>query len=109
MEYENARKLILDVFQWEAPTMRNRVFRGAWGSGVGTWCCDDPLAVHKFCSTYPAFEFQARPVIARRGRYPGRARSDCLARRTEAQLSIQGGALSFVASPTLSRSSSSCR
>ena len=25
--------------------------------------CDDPLAVHKFCSTYPAFEFQARPVI----------------------------------------------
>jgi hypothetical protein len=21
-------------------------------------------AVHKFCSTYPAFEFQARPVIA---------------------------------------------
>jgi polyhydroxybutyrate depolymerase len=26
--------------------------------------CDDPLAVHKFCSSYPAFEFQARPVIA---------------------------------------------
>jgi radical SAM superfamily enzyme YgiQ (UPF0313 family) len=26
--------------------------------------CDDPLAVHRFCSTYPAFEFQTRPVIA---------------------------------------------
>ena len=26
--------------------------------------CGGPLAVHKFCSTYPAFEFQARPVIA---------------------------------------------
>jgi hypothetical protein len=25
--------------------------------------CDDPLAVHKFCSMLPAFEFQARPVI----------------------------------------------
>jgi hypothetical protein len=26
--------------------------------------CDDPLAVHQVCSTWPAFEFQARPVIA---------------------------------------------
>jgi len=26
--------------------------------------CDDPLTVHKFCSTWPAFEFQARPVVA---------------------------------------------
>ena len=25
--------------------------------------CDDPLAVHKFCSMLPAFEFQARPVV----------------------------------------------
>jgi hypothetical protein len=25
--------------------------------------CDDPLEVHKFCSTWPAFEFQARPVV----------------------------------------------
>lgn len=24
---------------------------------------DDPLTVHKLCSTFPAFEFQARPVI----------------------------------------------
>ncbi|HXJ83076.1 MAG TPA: hypothetical protein VMS64_30870 [Candidatus Methylomirabilis sp.] len=26
--------------------------------------CDDPVAVHKVCSTSPAFEFQARPVMA---------------------------------------------
>jgi hypothetical protein len=25
--------------------------------------CDDPLAVLKFCSMLPAFEFQARPVV----------------------------------------------
>src|SRR5665811_2025032 len=25
--------------------------------------CDDPLTVHKVCSTFPAFEFQARPVV----------------------------------------------
>ena len=36
---------------------------GEWGGHVLV-DCDDPLAVHKFCSTYPAFEFQARPVIA---------------------------------------------
>ena len=35
---------------------------GEWG-GHMLVDCDDPLAVHKFCSTYPAFEFQARPVI----------------------------------------------
>ena len=23
----------------------------------------DPLTVHKFCSTYPAFEIQTRPLI----------------------------------------------
>ena len=26
--------------------------------------CDDPLAVHKFCSMLPAFQMEARPVIA---------------------------------------------
>jgi hypothetical protein len=35
---------------------------GEWGGHVLV-DCDDPLAVHKFCSTYPAFEFLARPVI----------------------------------------------
>ena len=36
---------------------------------VGDWGwymlldCDDPLAVHKFCSMLPAFVFEARPVV----------------------------------------------
>ncbi|MEO6051578.1 MAG: hypothetical protein ABIP78_09640 [Pyrinomonadaceae bacterium] len=25
--------------------------------------CDDPLAVHKFCSMLPSFVFEARPVV----------------------------------------------
>jgi len=25
--------------------------------------CDDPTTVHKVCSTWPAFVFEARPVI----------------------------------------------
>jgi len=25
--------------------------------------CDDPVAIHKFCSMLPAFAFEARPVI----------------------------------------------
>jgi hypothetical protein len=67
MEYENAQKRILEVFtQWEAPdnfTIELFVVRvGEWGGHVLV-DCDDPLAVHKFCSTYPSFEFQARPVI----------------------------------------------
>ena len=35
---------------------------GDWG-GYMLVDCDDPLIIHKFCSTLPAFEFQARPVI----------------------------------------------
>jgi Protein of unknown function (DUF3303) len=37
--------------------------------GVGEWGghmlveCDDPLTVQKFCSTLPAFEFRAHPVV----------------------------------------------
>src|SRR5258705_13062656 len=67
-EYENAQKRILEVFsQWKAPdNFKIEVFVvrvGEWG-GHMLVDCDDPLAVHKFCSTYPAFEFQARPVIA---------------------------------------------
>ena len=67
-EYENAQKRILEVFrQWKAPAgfkIELFVVRvGEWGGHVLV-DCDDPLAVHKFCSTYPAFEFQARPVIS---------------------------------------------
>ncbi len=67
MEYENAQKRILDVFgQWQSPDgFEIEVFVvrvGEWGGHVLV-DCDDPLAVHKFCSTYPAFTFEARPVI----------------------------------------------
>jgi muconolactone delta-isomerase len=66
-EYENAQKRILEVFsQWKAPAnfkIELFVIRvGDWG-GYMMMDCDDPLAVHKFCSMLPAFEFQARPVI----------------------------------------------
>lgn len=67
IEYERAQKRILDVFrQWEAPAnfkIELFVIRvGDWG-GYMLADCDDPVAVHKFCSMLPAFEFQARPVI----------------------------------------------
>jgi Protein of unknown function (DUF3303) len=66
-EYENAQKRILDVFgQWKAPAnFKIEVFVvrvGEWG-GHMLVDCDDPLTVHKFCSTLPAFVFEARPVI----------------------------------------------
>ena len=65
--YENAQKRILEVFrQWTAPdtfTIEMFVIRvGDWG-GYMLLDCDDPLAVHQFCSMLPAFEFQARPVV----------------------------------------------
>ena len=67
MEYENAQTRILEVFQqWKAPenfTIELFVIRvGDWG-GYMMLDCDDPLAVHKFCSMLPAFEFEARPVV----------------------------------------------
>ncbi|MFL6514477.1 MAG: DUF3303 domain-containing protein [Chthoniobacterales bacterium] len=67
MEYENAQKRILEVFtQWKAPAnfkIELFVIRvGDWG-GYMMLDCDDPLAVHKFCSMLPAFEFEARPVV----------------------------------------------
>jgi muconolactone delta-isomerase len=67
MEYENAQKRILEVFgQWKAPAnFKIEVFVirvGEWG-GHMLVDCDDPLTVHQFCSTFPAFEFQARPVV----------------------------------------------
>jgi muconolactone delta-isomerase len=67
VEYENAQKRILEVFtQWQAPEhfkIEAFVIRvGDWG-GYMLVDCDDPLAVHKFCSTYPAFAFHAHPVV----------------------------------------------
>lgn len=69
-EYENAQnaqKRILEVFtQWKAPDnfkIEMFVVRvGDWG-GHMLVDCDDPLAVHKVCSTFPAFSFEARPVV----------------------------------------------
>jgi hypothetical protein len=66
VEYENAQKRILEVFsQWRAPAnFKIEVFVsrvGDWG-GYMLVDCDDPLTVHKACSTFPAFEFEARPV-----------------------------------------------
>jgi hypothetical protein len=68
MEYESAQKRILEVFtQWKAPAnfkIELFVVRvGEWG-GHMLVDCDDPTTVHKVCPTWPAFEFQARPVIA---------------------------------------------
>jgi hypothetical protein len=67
MEYENAQKRILEVFtQWEAPAnfhIELFVIRvGDWG-GYMMLECDDPAAVHKFCSMLPAFVFEVHPVI----------------------------------------------
>src|SRR6202171_661696 len=78
-EYENVQKRILEVFtQWKAPTnfkIELFVVRvGEWGGHLLV-DGDDPLAVHKFCSTLPAFEMQARLRDCSRGRRPGRTRS----------------------------------
>ena len=68
IEYENAQKRILEVFgQWKAPSSGFKIEMfvirvGEWG-GHMLLDCDDPTAVHKFCSTLPAFSFEARPVI----------------------------------------------
>ena len=67
IEYENAQKRILDVFSpWKPPAnfkIESFVIRvGDWG-GYMLVDCDDPLAIHKFCSMLPAFHFEARPVV----------------------------------------------
>jgi hypothetical protein len=67
VEYEKAQQRILEVFgQWQAPPgFKIEVFVvrvGEWGGHMLVEC-DDPAQVHKCCSTFPAFEFQARPVI----------------------------------------------
>ena len=52
--------------QWKAPgnfKIELFVIRvGDWG-GYMLLDCDDPTAVHKFCSMLPAFVFEARSVI----------------------------------------------
>ena len=67
IEYENAQKRILEIFShWEALENFNIglfVVRVGDYGGYMLVDCDDPLEVHKLCSTFPAFEFQARPVV----------------------------------------------
>jgi hypothetical protein len=65
IEYENAQKRILEVFtQWKAPDnfkIELFVIRvGDWG-GYMMLDCDDPLAVHKFCSMLPALRSRCVP------------------------------------------------
>ena len=66
-EYENAQKRILDVFtKWKAPDnykIEMFVVRVSDWGGHMLVECDDPLTVHKVCSTFPAFTFEARPVV----------------------------------------------
>ena len=76
MEYENAQKRILEVFtQWKAPAnfkIELFVIRvGDWG-GYMMLDCDDPAAVHKFCSLLPAFCLRGASGDSNRGRCPGR-------------------------------------
>ena len=66
-EYENAQKRILEVFrQWKAPAnfkIEMFVIRvGDWGGHILVEC-EDPLQVHKFCSTFPSFRFTVHPVV----------------------------------------------
>ena len=66
-EDENAQKRILEVFtQWTAPDdfkIEMFVVRvGDWG-GYMLVDCDNPWTVHKVCSTFPAFVFEARPLV----------------------------------------------
>ncbi len=68
MEYENTQKRILEVFtQWTAPAnfkIELFVMRVCEWGGHMLVDCDDPVAIQKACSTFSAFEFQVRPVIA---------------------------------------------
>ena len=64
-EYENIQTPILEVFtQWKAPdNFKIELFVIPVGDWVGyiPLDCDDPLAVHKFCSMLPAFVFEDDP------------------------------------------------
>ena len=77
IEYENAQKRILEVFtQWKAPDnfkIEMFVIRvGDWG-GYMLLDCDDPLAVHKFCSMLACLCIRSAASGSCHGRRPGRA------------------------------------
>jgi len=67
IEYENVQKRILKIFRhWQIPS---EVKVHAFVARVGEWGgsmlieADDPLVVHKMCSTFPAFQFDVHQVI----------------------------------------------
>ena len=91
--YENAQKRILEVFsKWKAPAnfkIELFVVRvGEWG-GHMLVDCDDPAAVHKVMLDLPCIRIPGATGDSRRGRCPGRARSHCLARWAETQLTSE--------------------
>jgi hypothetical protein len=93
IEYENAQKRILEVFtQWKAPgnfKIELFVIRvGDWG-GYMLLDCDDPTAVHKFCSMLPAFVFEVAARYSYRRCRARRTRIDCLPRWAEAQMIVR--------------------
>jgi len=77
---------------------------GDWG-GYLLLDCDDPTAVHKFCSMLPAFVFEARPVIPIDDAVRRRTRIDCFPRWAEAQVTVQTNSRRFIALPRLGQPS----
>jgi hypothetical protein len=53
LEYENAQKRILQLFV---------VRVGEWGGHMLVET-SDTAAIHRLCSTFPAFEFRVHPVL----------------------------------------------
>jgi hypothetical protein len=64
---EYVQKRILEVFgQWKAlDNLKIELFVVRVGELGGYMLadCDDPLTVHKACSTFPELEFQVRQVV----------------------------------------------
>ena len=67
IEYENAQRRILDVFQrWEQPaTFKIEMFVIRVGDWGGYMLVDgaDPLDMHKLATMLPAFSFEVRLVV----------------------------------------------
>lgn len=66
-EYEQAQRRILGLFRhWEMPaSFKLSLFAvrvGEWG-GHMVIETDDALALHRMCSTFPAFQFQVSAIV----------------------------------------------
>lgn len=67
LEYENAQKRVLGVFRhWEMPpSLKIHCFLvrlGEWGGHMLVET-NDAAAIHRLCSTFPAFEFRVNAVL----------------------------------------------